>query len=523
MRVRAWLIFGLVVGLLATVAWFALSGANGDRAAETTQRAEDGTALSARDAARPPAAPEPSARRVRGESAGVADATEGPGSPAADGRLVVRVLRPDGTPAAGAVVATLIPRQRPIEPSTARADAQGRASFDELELAASDALVARDGTGGIAVIARPAAGTREVVARLAPGLVVTGRVERQDGTPLAETECSLSSDEEWDVHPSLRTATSDEHGVVEFGAIPDLRARLVVSAAVRIPGSPQYGASTSVGADGRFLLRVRDPRMIRGRILDAASGRPVAGAQIRFDNDHTVTARDGSVAWIIERRTGDAIWIDAPSFAPVIVAVPPGTESVDLGDVSLVAGESVRGVAVDSIGRALPGVRVLATGPDGDEGQWSRDTISGDDGSFEVAHLAAGATVALAGSVGGSEEHAKASVVGARAGDSGVRLVVRGPLVVLRFADAAGATIAVRDARVGIGTTAHRDALANVRFPLSGRTAWIVRLPSPGRHTLWVAATPAGWGSDPSPTAVFDVDCPADGAATIDVRVASEK
>ncbi len=128
----------------------------------------------------------------------------------------------------------------------------------------------------------PRSGTLDVVLRVVPGRVVEGRVEGHDGRPVAGATVT--------VQPAGRLA---HLGELEFptrtvGTAPDGRFRaegLFASAAhvvtATAPGQPGFAsASVEAGGAGEVVLRFEEPHRIEVTVVDAASGAPVAGAEV---------------------------------------------------------------------------------------------------------------------------------------------------------------------------------------------------------------------------------------------------
>ncbi len=108
-------------------------------------------------------------------------------------------------------------------------------------------------------------------------------------------------------------------------------------------------------------LEVLEGSDVTGRVLDAASGRPVEGAAIRgYYGESQVTVSDGDGRFRLPRYWYTVIQVRAPGYAEAMAVVPlPDATGVrrDL-DVRLDPGVVVRGVVVDLDDRPLRGVRL---------------------------------------------------------------------------------------------------------------------------------------------------------------------
>ena len=150
------------------------------------------------------------------------------------GPVTIRVLHADGTPAAGAVVATIVGVGSAVDGSEKRTDADGRAAFSELEMTSSQAILVHWEGREAVLVARPDSG--DLAVRLGAAVQVEGRVETTRGESVEGAICTIVS--ETPAAPAdVRQAPSD---AMQPG--PD-------DAAERIPESLRAVAS---GADGAF-------------------------------------------------------------------------------------------------------------------------------------------------------------------------------------------------------------------------------------------------------------------------------
>jgi hypothetical protein len=199
------------------------------------------------------------------------------------------------------------------------------------------------------------------------------------------------------------------------GRVVDLQGRPVAGAEVWGVAYREKVGATSTGADGRFRLAPLKPDRpidvwadapglarqhrkglhvfpgrdhdlgvltllpgirLRGRVVDT-EGRPIAGARIaisdyRFVLGHTIesnqtewTATSGSEGRFVTPPLPAGFvhfWFTSPGKVRTFIdrKAEPGTDKVDMGDVTLADEVPIRGTVVDQDGKPAPGVEVFA-------------------------------------------------------------------------------------------------------------------------------------------------------------------
>jgi len=154
-------------------------------------------------------------------------------------------------------------------------------------------------------------------------------------------------------------------------------------------GWPGWTAVTVPAPGGRVEVGVEFPegRTLRGRVADADTGAPVAGARVGFGwSQHASVTTDGEGEYVLPGWSGrgmDDIHVSHPKYGRATAVVGAQTEI----DFVLRVGDRVRGRLVDPSGAAVAGARLAAIGSvhDGNDQRTSRAYgESGADGSFEI-------------------------------------------------------------------------------------------------------------------------------------------
>lgn len=447
------------------------------------------------------------------------------------GPVTIRVLHADGTPAVGAVVATIVGVGSAVDGSEKRTDADGRAAFSELEMTSSRAILVHWEGREAVLVARPDSG--DLAVRLGAAVQVEGRVETTRGESVEGAICTIVSetpaapadvrqapsdamqpgpeDAAERIPESLRAVASGADGAFRFPPLPHALVGngMRVVAWVRQPNW-DWGASPITGSP--MVLRLRPPRAVRGRCVDE-TGRGVAGTALGSgENSPGANAqRDGT--FVIENVPVEAftLRVSAPTHAPASVLISAGRDDVDLAPIVLNAGLSVQGTVVDSDGRPVPGAQLRA-GPE--DLWWHRMASTGEGGTFTLPAMPAGEDVALHAWVNGVHESVAAServvVRVAQDGATGPRLVIPSAgLIRIRFVrDSDGTSVSVRSITVG-ATPKHPTAFDRSDL---GDTI-VVSGGKPGTKGLHVRVN--GW----EPVAVTGIVVRDDGPTEVELRL----
>ena len=463
------------------------------------------------DAATPPVASAPRHPPRRAETS---TSTEGPATPEpADERrrtLDVVVLRPEGAAAVGIEVRLLARKSGEfldgswLPEQLAAADAAGRVRFGlEGDGAILRWAFAWDGDACALEKLESADERRDVTLRLAPGIAANGHVEAAEGGPVAAAEVTLNvshplfSVEEQIAGPRLVVRT-DAQGAFRFPSLP--ASELQQGSAwltVRAPRRAPAGVDLPWRKPGDpVTIRLVAAVSIRGRCIDER-GAPVEGVNVEVGPfAETRSGTDGRFELPGLPVSGGNLVAFKYPFAPVRrLALDGARGDVELEDLVLRAGGSVRGVVVDGEGRPLKDVHVALSR--GGICLWEyADTDAA--GRFAIGHVGEGEHVLAAQVPPGSVVFAAdaTSVESVVAGGQELRVVLRGArLLRFRFVDAAtGAAIEVRDPKATVNW--NDDGAA----PLTASVSWDpdyfngpldagrVLLPAAGRYDVVVTA-----------------------------------
>jgi RNA polymerase sigma-70 factor (ECF subfamily) len=252
-------------------------------------------------------------------------------------RVEARVLNERRQPVAGARVEWATGDGRPLVATTT--DAGGRARFDDVDVVARNVVgwltaTAPEGTARVVVgrdlrLGRPAGRPLELV--LEPAGAIEGRLLGPPGAAVGGTAV-----EAWALQGGFgtwtvgvrRVATADADGAYRIAGLPAGEYTMVVAsrAGLRLDlgrregtwapaGSVEYAplvAKVAAGATARLDLRIVAGGAVRGRVVRADGGAPVAGARVEVhlpqgqaDYEERVT-RGGVPLWRL-----DGAWPDA--------------------------------------------------------------------------------------------------------------------------------------------------------------------------------------------------------------------
>lgn len=339
-----------------------------------------------------------------GEVARVPVASSEPGDPPRDDRLTGEVLDALGRPLAGVRVAVQrwplsevssldLEAQRLVLPVGATdTDPAGRFTVDvpphlPLEVVIEAPRLAR-------VVRNPVFGGEHLRVALAVGAVLEGRVVAA-GTGLGVADVALRG---WNFRAGgdhdLLAGSTDATGGFRFEGLPE--GALALEVRPRELASPGW-REVVLEAGGRVWLDVElDPGVtVSGRISDAESGAPIAGAEVSADWTFERAVRTDADGRYVLRGFGgpgvDEVHARAPGHANAqhTFRGAPHTADVEV-DFALDRGRVVTGRVVDVTGAALEGAYVAAAGAvlvgDRQRFDWNA-TRTGADGGFRLERL----------------------------------------------------------------------------------------------------------------------------------------
>jgi protocatechuate 3,4-dioxygenase beta subunit len=309
--------------------------------------------------------------------------------------LVVRVLEPSGVVVAGATAS--------LDGSWAFASNADHSLVRKDVAPGTHALVVR--AAGFPELAREvviAEGERaEVVVQLVAGVSVSGVVVDETGNPVVGASVWVV---DADAAPSVNARTSGRPGAtsgdggsfrIEMVA-PGRRGLLVTDwfadAKVHPIDAPADGVRIVVPAAAAFVLHVAlppgaaRPKRIHVVPNDPAAGRDI-GVDVKGSNgiDLTDWMERSVVRGVVSAKT-TKLWLDVAGYVPQSVAIrpEPGKE-IDLGEVRLDVGVTLKGRVVDGAGHPIARVSVYCSAYRSGDG-----ARTADDGTFEMAGVARG-------------------------------------------------------------------------------------------------------------------------------------
>jgi len=400
----------LLVSLAAlaavVLAWLALARNTTPpaRGAGVRTAAEDAARLAESGGAVAPAAAT-SARRESAPAAPSAPATAAEPAPRnplfalLSGRVVDRAA----APVAGAEVRVLRPevghfsmldletRRAPREAARAVTDAEGRFGFELERGIPFDLAVSADGFCDELLPQRYAG--EELEAVLSTGYLVHGFVRRaRDAGPIADARVRV-------FQRNRSRGRSRETRTAGDGSY-QLRITFQEGATLEVSPEREQGSDwieLTFDAEGRARvdLELPDGLEVRGRVLEAGTGKPIAGARVgegwTYRRSAATDARGEYVLSGFGVTGVQELFARAPGFGQAKRAsLPAAVDGVLHVDFELARGRTARGRVLDPGGRPLAGAYVAAVASeDGPEGQRT-DWISGRTdfaGRFELAGL----------------------------------------------------------------------------------------------------------------------------------------
>ena len=218
---------------------------------------------------------------------------------------------------------------------------------------------------------------------------LTGRVLDAAGRPVPEFQVSLSPDRTERARTSIPTisrAIADEAGVYEIDDAP--AGMITVSASAR--GRRDAFVSRVVVEEGltREGVEVRLGRgaTLKGRVVEARSGRPVPEARIEADGARATSDADG--LFEVEGVAPGKVHVSArhADFAAARETVSIGEDGGSV-DLKLPTGGSVSAIVVSSTGEPVAGARAYVASAGGGSGPAA---VAGADGRVRFRHLLPG-------------------------------------------------------------------------------------------------------------------------------------
>jgi len=261
---------------------------------------------------------------------------------------------------------------------SAQTDAQGRAGFERVPAGRVRASASRHAylDGGATFTLEPAAAIDQTL-RLEPitvGVVVGQVVSAESGEPLLGAEVAIGD----------QRARADSEGRFRFERVDAGEATVTASRAVYEPGSATTPVVAAESVEVRIALSPITYGTVVGVVVDAVSGRAIAGAKVVVGGLTTQTNAEGRFG--IERVEAGSLLLAASK--PVY---EPGRESVQLAPAQTLERRlalqpitygALAGMVIDVDTRApLAGVTVEVGG---------RDLRTGRDGRFALDRLEAG-------------------------------------------------------------------------------------------------------------------------------------
>lgn len=185
-----------------------------------------------------------------------------------------RVLEPEGSPSPWATVVGQGPAEEQGAYFWAYADAEGRF---QSSIPADVSVSVRASNGGRLGLAQGVRAGQEVVVRLQPAASVRGRVVRANGTPVRGFTLGMLPLESG----SASWMWSDQEFAAERFELKDVPGESVRLAARTRDGARGEAVVTlAPGASAEVEILLRDMARLSGRVVDAKTGAPLAGASV---------------------------------------------------------------------------------------------------------------------------------------------------------------------------------------------------------------------------------------------------
>ena len=273
-----------------------------------------------------------------------------------------RVLLPDGKPAAGARVTAVAGDA--ISPGSGAprvlTDGDGRFTFEDLEPADRYSLWADLAGYGDARAEGVPVQAGNLTLRLSTESSLAGVVVYGNGKPVSDFQLQLwRTDESGGV--ARRSVAASDLGLRGHRTVRDPGGAFAVRSLA--PGSYQLHVVAPGGHAGRLMVAVaagehrRNLRLqleggigVRGRLVDAESGRPLAGVTVRAlgggGQESVESGADGAfdlgqVTRADELRLMFELEDQGYHFEPEVLAVPAGASTVDVGTLRFLKGDYI--------------------------------------------------------------------------------------------------------------------------------------------------------------------------------------
>ena len=338
---------------------------------------------------------------------------------------------------------------------------------------------------------------------------LAGHVVDPEGRPVTAYQITAQADRSsggsgW--FDSVRQDVASEAGEFAFENAPAAALELRVVAkgyqAGRLGGVVVEEGESKEGVE----VRLSRGATLKGRVVEARGGAPVAGAEVSAESAPVRATADADGAFEMEGLAPGKVRVTAtsPEFAST-------TETVDVGEsggsveLKMSTGASIAATVVTPGGEPVPGAEV-ALAPGGQS--WSNTrSVSGADGSVRFAHLTPGRFSLTAGSAGRRSKPVDVTLEADQARDD-VRIVMGG-----------GATVVVTITGVAPEERGHlnvgvggRGYVAAQELP-DGR--FEARDVPPGRGQVY--ARTGDFGATQARSVARPIDVPEEG--TLDVEV----
>ncbi len=341
---------------------------------------------------------------------------------------------------------------------------------------------------------------------------LAGRVVDPEGRPVTAYQITAQADRSsggsgW--FESVRQDVSSEAGEFAFENAPAAALELRVVAkgyqAGRVGGVVVEEGESKEGVE----VRISRGASLKGRVVEARGGTPVAGAEVSAESAPVRATADADGAFEMEGLAPGKVRVTAtsPEFASTSETVEIG-ESGGTVELKMSTGASIAATVVTPGGEPVPGAEV-ALAPGGQS--WSNTrSVSGADGSVRFAHLTPGRFSLTAGSAGRRSKPVDVTLEADQARDD-LRIVMGG-----------GATVVVTITGVAPEERGHlsvgiggRGYVAAQELP-DGR--FEARDVPPGRGQVY--ARTGDFGATQARSVARPIDVPEEG--TLDVEVPFE-
>ena len=261
---------------------------------------------------------------------------------------------------------------------------------------------------------------------------IAGRVVDPDGRPVTEYQVTAQADRSSSSSgwvDSVRQDVSSETGEFALENVPaaPLEVRVIAKGyqVARVGGVAVEEGGTREGVE----VRLARGASLKGRVVEARGGAPVAGAEVSTESAPSRTTADSDGAFEMDGLAPGKVRVSATY--PDFVAASETVEVAESGgtvELKMSTGASVSAVVVSPGGEPVPGAEV-SLAPGGQS--WSNTRlIAGPDGRVKFPHLIPGRFTLTAGSAGRRSKPMDVAVEPDQARDD-VRIVLGGGASVL--------------------------------------------------------------------------------------------